>query len=290
MSGCYAIPTTEGLQPVKAEQDAGQILIQNLTPSDEPVRQAAEPFCPQPILLASVRPVEIYQPTEPARPSYEPAEVERSDINLEDALKLDLTPRLDLSTIRPTFQRGFNLDDVTINLHGNERQFTITDDLDNLYNPYFDPYGMRRDQEYQQNSGKLGAREYRMILQSAREIVRRLAQDGYRPFIYINRGLIYIERAGGLLQDVYGGIESLWTIDLGNLEQDFTDPLAPLRQALRVEQAPQREESRVQFTGRIEPTLNGKRIGTGSGQDILGLLQGEKEADLGFQFRIEIRW
>lgn len=270
-SGCHALPN-EGLQKISSELDPSEIIVQNITPSEKLIR--SEPCPPETIQISNT-----YQQT------YEPIEVERpTQINLEDTL------RLDLPTLMPSFGRGLSLDQVTINLHGEEPKFSITDDLDNLYNPYFDPYGTRRDLEYQQNSGKLGAREYRIILQSAREIVRQLAREGYTPFVYMNRGLIQVERLGGLFQDVYGGIESIWTIDLGNLEQDFTDPLAPLRQALRVEARPQRQESRVQFTGRLEPTLNGKRMGTGSGQDLLGLFQGEKEADLGFQFQIQIRW
>ena len=177
-SGCHALPN-EGLQRISSEIDPSEIIVQNITPSEQATPH--RPTCPTETILIS----NTYQQTR----TYEPIEVERpTQINLENTL------RLDLPTFRPSFERGFSLDQVTINLREDTPRFSITDDLDNLYNPYFDPYGTRRDQEYQQTSGKLGAREARLLLQGARDIVRRLAWEGYTPFVYMNRGLIQVER------------------------------------------------------------------------------------------------
>ena len=116
-----------------------------------------------------------------------------------------------------------------------------------------------------------------------------MAYSGIRPMVHVNHFINDIELLGQKIQAIERGFRDIYTINFANIEEEFTDPLGPLKRSIGVEadRAPSRP-SRVNIEGTLEPTLGGHPFGTRSGQDLADVLQGKKEADLGFMFRIQI--
>jgi len=159
--------------------------------------------------------------------------------------------------------------------------------IDHYRNPYD-----RYDQERQYTT-EFGARELRITLMAAREMIHRLGEE-YRPFRKIDQFIRYIEKIGKKLRAIEDGIQEIWTIDLSNPGEDFLNPLRPLKEALGLEKPQEREEQYDRrrgypvISGSIEPTLGGHPWGTRAGQDLTSVLRGEKEADLGISLQLKI--
>jgi len=271
VSGCQA--PQNRLQTLSSVSYAQAIISSDIS------EEVAEPGTSCPVGERSYTPNNSYQQSgvELIKPDTEDVQPMPDDGNIPEIEFLYL-----LGSRYPSYPdtRRFNLDAI-IYERGTEQS-----ELNYPAAEFNDPFssGLPDNERYVYRDYEFNIVEAQVMLLAGREIIRKLALEGYAPFRFLEQVLRRGEEVGKKLRDIEEGIREIVSIDITNLEEELTDPLRHLRYAVGMDTPEPRRSSRgPQLYSSLEPTIGGNRLGVRSLRALQNQQQGGS-TDFGFLF------